>query len=341
MSKKAKRACITGAFGQDGSYLSEHLLEEGYEVMGLVHGDDARTNSRISETLTAHPNFTLCVGDLSDLDSFALQLDAFAPEEIYNLAAISDLKTAREHSELTMDINFHAVRNLVEHSTCTYPNVCIFQALSSRILTPDTEGAISEKSPLMEPQNAYDEAKRASYEEVVLSYRNKGFFVASGFLCNHESPRRGDRFVTGKIAQSVARIALGREDVLYVGNVLAKRDWSYAGDFARAMHAILSLEVSDDFVIGSGELHTVQNFIDVAFAVTNTKLTWEGTGVDTKAYDTNGKLRVAIDERFYQTDDNPVVSDTSKIREVTGWVPRVSFEELVTLMVQAELKKQR
>jgi GDPmannose 4,6-dehydratase len=341
MNKKTKRACITGAFGQDGSYLSEHLLEEGYQVMGLVHGDDVSINASISEKLTTHPNFTLCVGNFSDLHSFGPQLDAFGPDEIYNLAAISDLKTAREYPELTMDINFYAVRNLVEHSTSIFPNVRIFQALSSRILTPDTEGVISEKSPLMEPQNAYDEAKRASYEEVVLPYRNKGFFVASGFLCNHESPRRGDRFVTGKIAQSVARIAEGREDILHVGNVFAKRDWSYAGDFARAMHTVLNLESSDDFVIGSGQLHTVQNFIDLAFGVTDTKLTWEGSGVDTKAHDREGALRVAIDERFYQSDDNPVVSDTSKIREVTGWLPQVSFEELVTLMVQAELEKQR
>lgn len=339
MNTKCKRACITGAFGQDGSYLSEHLLREGYEVLGLVHGDDVDAQSAIFQLLTTHPHFTLCVGNLSDLNSFASKLDGFAPDEIYNLAAVSDLKTAREKPELTMEVNFHAVRNLVEHCTRINPEVRIFQALSSRILTPDTEGVIREESVLMEPQNAYDKAKRASYEEVVLPYRNKGFFIASGFLCNHESPRRGERFVTGKIAQSVARIAMGQEEVLYVGNVGAKRDWSYAGDFAVGMHAILSLEFADDFVIGSGELHTVQDFIETAFTVIDTQLTWEGSGVNTKAYDAKGNLRVVVDERFYQPDDNPVVSDTTKMREVTGWSPKVSFEELVTWMVEAELEK--
>lgn len=341
MNKKCKRACITGAFGQDGSYLSEHLLREGYEVLGLVHADDVSASGVIPQLLTAHPHFTLCVGSLSDLNSFASTFDVFAPDEIYNLAAISDLKTAREKPELTMEVNFHAVRNLAEHSTRINSEVRIFQALSSRILTPDTEGVIREDSVLMEPQNAYDKAKRASYEEVVLLYRDKGFFIASGFLCNHESPRRGERFVTGKIAHSVARIAAGKEEVLYVGNVGAKRDWSYAGDFAVAMHAILCLEAPDDFVIGSGELHTVQDFIDAAFRVIDIKLTWEGSGVDTKAYDTKGNLHIAVDERFYQPDDNPVVSDTTKIREVTGWSPKVSFEELVTRMVVAELEKLR
>lgn len=339
MNRKTKRACITGAFGQDGSYLSEHLLRQGYEVLGLVHGDDVHTQGAIFQLLTTHPHFTLCVGNLSDLNSFASKLDAFAPDEMYNIAAISDLKTAREHPERTMEVNFHAVRNLVEHSTRTNSEVRIFQALSSRILAPDMEGVIREDSVLMEPQNAYDKAKRASYEEVVLPYRNKGFFIASGFLCNHESPRRGERFVTGKIALSVARMYKGLDEKIEIGNIEAKRDWSFAGDVVRAMHATLQTQEPHDYVIGSGELHTVKEYIDQAFLVVGKQITWNGYGVDARGYDESGVLRVEVNPAFYQADDNFVVSDTSFLENTTPWKREVSFSQLVEMMVRAELTR--
>lgn len=337
MSIPSRRAFITGVFGQDGSYLAEYLLTEGYEVLGLAHAQDSA--QRIGKDSEEQRRFSVHVADLVDLESFKKELTSFSPDLIYNLAAVSDLKTAREYPERTMDSNFHAFRKLVECATSHNPKVRVFQALSSRILTPHGDGTITETSTLMEPQNAYDAAKRASYEQVILPYREKGFFVSSGFLCNHESPKRGNRFVTGKIAETIARISQGIEEMLLVGNVNAQRDWSYAGDFVRAMHAIMSLETSGDFVIGSEKLHTVREFIDAAFTAIHMPLTWSGEGIAACAHDDAGKLRIAVDAQYYQPDENPIVSNTEKLRLATGWAPTVSFEALVAMMVQAELRK--
>lgn len=336
MSIKSKRAFITGVYGQDGSYLAEYLISIGYVVSGLVCEDSVVPQD--FEVIDSG-RFTTCIGDFGNLNSYVDELASFVPDEIYNLAAISDLKTAREKPELTRQINFIGFRDLVEYATSMNPQVRIFQALSSRILIPDIQGIITENSILADPKNAYDEAKRKAYEEVVLPYRKKGFFVTSGFLCNHESPRREDRFVTGKIAGVVARISNGSNEVLEIGNIEAKRDWSFAGDIVRAMHATLQTVESHDYVIGSGELHTVKEFIELAFQAIEKKIIWEGEGVNTKGLDELNVVRVAINPEFYQSDDNPVVSRTEFLEKITMWKRDVSFNELVSMMVQAEFKK--
>lgn len=336
MSTRSKRAFVTGAYGQDGSYLTEHLLKEGYEVVGLIQDSDE--NAPMAKLLSARGGFRAVVGDLTKPDSYVAILRKFKPEEVYNLAAVSDLHTAERNPELTMAVNFTAVLELSGLVFSIDPKCRFFQALSSRILVPK-DGRIDEASALTEGTNLYDKAKLASYKEVVLKKRKEGFFIASGFLCNHESPRRGERFVTGRIAKEAVAVAKGKQNKIQVGNVEAKRDWSFAGDFAKAMQLILEAGEPDDFVIGSGETHSVREFIDLAFINLGKQLNWSGEGPKAKACDESGKVVVETSPEFYSPDDNPVCGDSKKLRLTTGWKPTVSFEELVRLMVRAELAK--
>jgi GDPmannose 4,6-dehydratase len=323
-------------YGQDGSYLAEYLLGLDYEVLGLVTEHEiSHPNARLFEGASG---ITLRIGDLMRPSSYTEALAAFAPDEVYNLAALSDLKAAAEDPVRTMQINAWALRDIAECVYAVRPDARIFQALSSRLLKPYPDGSIDEQSPWSDVQHPYDVAKLASYTDVVLPYRTQGHFIASGYLCNHESPRRGTRFVTGKIAEQVALISKGEAKTLYVGNVEAKRDWSFAGDFVRAMHAILAQEIPDDYVIGSSSLRTVKDFITEAFGAVDITLRWEGEALDTRAYDGEGILRVAVNPDLYVPDDNPVVSNTEKLKRETKWSPQYSFEMLVRTMVEASLE---
>ncbi len=331
----SKQAFITGAYGQDGSYLAEYLLSGGYEVVGLVHKNDTKTP--VAELLRKQKHFTEHIADLADVNTYADFLNDFAPDELYSIAAISDLKTALRDPEKTMSVNYEAVRDIVEIASSANTNVRIFQALSSRLLTPDEGGVIRETSVVSNSENPYDIAKRKSLEDVIIPKRKEGIFICGGYLCNHESPRRDERFVTGKIVKMVTDIKKGHTEKLAAGNVNAKRDWSFAGDTVRAMHATLQAETPDDYVIGSGELRSVRDFIDIAFSVIEMPLSWEGDGFDTKAFDEEGILRFEVSPEFYQEDDNPVVADITKITDKTDWKPEVSFEALVKMMVQKSI----
>ena len=336
MNTKSRRALITGIYGQDGSYLAEYLLEQGYLIYGIAQAEINDTTW--NRALHDHERVTIKVFDIRDAESMRSVIEVFAPDEIYNLAAVSDLKTAQERPEYTYDVNFIAFEGLVAAASQLNPNVRIFQALSSRILIPNELGVISEISSPGEPKNAYDRAKRDSYEQVVRVYRDKGFFVTSGFLCNHESPRRGERFVTGKIARGVAQIKQGILDHIEVGNVNALRDWSHAKDVVRAMHCIVSSSIPSDFVIGSGKLRSVRDFIDTAFHTINMPLVWSDDDIGVQAHDTDGVLRVCLNSAIFQKDDNPVVADTTKLTTKTLWQPQINFEELVSEMVRSEIE---
>lgn len=337
---EGKRAFITGVGGQDGLYLAEYLLGMGYQVLGLVSQSDNTDNSSPDlKKLQTNPGFSLCIGDICECTTYSDALCAFAPHEIYNLAAISDLKTAAAQPERAHAVNYRAFETLVECATTQNPAVRIFQALTSRILVPGKGGVIDEMSTLVEPRNAYEKSKRESFERVVLPYRQKGFFIASGFLCNHESPRRDSRFVTGKIVDFVARVARGTDAVLMLGNVEARRDWSFAGDIVRAMHAVLQVSKPDDYVMGSETLHSVREFIDVAFSCVDIQITWTGSGIDMRGVGEDGRVYVQVAPEYYQPDDNPVVSCTLKLKERTSWRPEVSFEQLVQMMVKEALNK--
>ncbi len=337
MNTSGKRAFITGLYGQDGSYLAEHLLSKGYEVLGLITESDTQHSN--AQLFRGVQGVSTHIGTLENLSTYRDVLAEYAPDEVYNLAALSDLTTAGENPERTMQINAWALRDVAEIVYAVGPDAHIFQALSSRMLTAHADGSIDEKSPFANGEHPYDVSKKISYDKVVLPYRAKGFYIASGFLCNHESPRRGNRFVTGKIVEQVVLIAKGKAETLSMGNVDAKRDWSYAGDFVRAMHAILALPEPSDFVIGSGAVKSVRDFVTEAFKAIDMELVWEGEGVDTKACDTSGNIRVMVDPAFYKADDNPVVSNTTKLEQATEWQRTVTFEELVQMMVEEELKK--
>lgn len=330
MNTKGKRAYITGVFGQDGSYLSEYLLSLGYEVLGLESGKPREAG--YIHALTTHPQFRYVTGDLGKREDYELVLNEFNPDEIYNFAAVSDLTAAANDPERTMRINFHAVDELVSTACSHNPAVRIFHALSSRILVPGEDGVIHESSPLTDGTNPYDVAKRKSYEEVVLKRRREGRFISSGFLCNHESPRRGSRFVTGKIVETLARIAHGEVAVLEVGNLESKRDWSFAGDFVRGMQASLQGDHSDDYVFGSGELHTVREFIEHTAQEFDMSLTWKGVGTDEEGW-VGEQLIVRVNEAFYRPHDVSPVANITKLRAL-GYAPQVSFEELVRLMAR-------
>ncbi len=329
MSTKAKRAFITGVFGQDGSYLAEHLLHEGYEVLGLESG--MGEDKPYIRALREHPQFSIVVGDLIQQATYESSLFAFMPDEIYNFAAVSDLGAAVKDPERTRALNYEAFDTLARTVFARIPSVRIFQALSSRILVPDEQGCISETSSRTDSENPYDIAKRMSYEQTVLPLRTEGCFIASGFLCNHESPRRGTRFVTGKIADTLARIQQGSDEVLEVGNLESKRDWSFAGDFVRGMHAALMRDVSDDYVFGSGELHTVREFIALSCRALNLALDWSGEGKEEVGL-INERELIRINEAFYRPHDVSPVSCSTRLTDATGYTPAYRFDDLVTLM---------
>jgi GDPmannose 4,6-dehydratase len=331
MSTKDKRAFITGIFGQDGSYLAEHLLSLGYEILGLE--SSLRNDASHIRALRDHSHVEVIQGDFGEKETYREALRHFVPSEVYNFAAVSDLGAAVKDPERTMRINYGAFDALARTSILSNPHVRIFQALSSRILVPDQNGIISETSPLSDSDNPYDVAKRKSFEETVLPLRREGHFVASGFLCNHESPRRGTRFVTGKIVDALARIARGEETVLEVGNLESQRDWSFAGDFVRGMHAALQAETPDDYVFGSGELHTVREFIEEATKTLTIPLTWKGEGVSAVGM-SGDRIIVRSNEAFYRPHDVSPKAEITKLREKIGYTPHVSFTELVRLMAK-------
>jgi GDPmannose 4,6-dehydratase len=335
MNTTGRRAVITGVYGQDGSYLAELLLRKGYEVRGIVRAEEC--DHPIGGLLRENELFSTSFLDITDTEALMGVVRPFQPDEVYNLAAVSDLKTAEEKPGLTYDINFRAFHVSAHIMYDADPSVRIFQALSSRILVPNERGVITEHSILKEGENMYDKAKRDSYGKTILPLRKKGCFISSGFLCNHESPRRGERFVTGKIAKTVARIARGEVEFLEIGNVEALRDWSHAEDVVSGIHAILGADEPGDYIIGSGELHSVREFINEAFRVVGMSLIWSGAGTEATARDESGKLRVQVNPTFFRPDDNPVVSDTARLEERTDWRRKYSFSELVHSMVEAEL----
>lgn len=333
--KNSKRAFITGICGQDGSYLAEYLLREGYEVMGLHREEDAHALAQIK--FENEEKLYLCRGDITDVSSYEKSLKEFAPDELYNLAAVSDLHTAQAHPDHTLDVNVFAFKKLISALYENHPETHVFHALSSRILVPDNSGVISESSVLSKSSHPYDVSKMQSLTDIIIPYRKNNFFISGGYLCNHESPRRGTKFVSGKIAKTVANIHLGREEMLQVGNLDAKRDWSFAGDVVVAMQKILQLESPGDFVIGSGKLHSVKDFVTEAFLVVGKTIAWEGEGISMRGYDESGALRVMVMPELYREDDNPVVADVSYLKMKTGWDQKVSFTDLVNMMVRSNL----
>jgi len=313
-------ALITGITGQDGSYLAELLLLKGYRVIGVARRSSTVTYERIEHLLD---NITVVQGDLHDQGSLLALLEEYEPTEVYNLAAQSFVPTSWNQPALTGEITALGVTRILEAIRFVNPKIRFYQASSSEMFGKVVEVPQRETTAFY-PRSPYGVAKVYGHW-ITVNYRESfNLFAASGILFNHESPRRGLEFVTRKISEGVARIKLGYAKELRLGNLESQRDWGFAGDYVEAMWLMLQHDKPDNFVVGMGETHSVREFCEIAFA---------HVGLDYNDY-------VVQDERFYRPAEvDLLISDPSKARSILGWEPSVEFNELVTMMVDSDIKR--
>lgn len=337
-----KRALITGVTGQDGSYLAELLLEKGYEVYGMIRRSSVDYRERIAH-LEGKPNFHLKFGDLGDSISLVKLIGEVRPDEIYNLAAQSHVQVSFDVPEFTADIDATGVLRVLEAvRVCGLEKTCrIYQASTSELYGKVEEVPQRETTPF-HPYSPYAVAKQYGYW-IVKEYREAyDMFCCSGILFNHESERRGETFVTRKITLAAARIAQGKQDKLYLGNLDSLRDWGYAKDYVECMWLILQNEKPEDFVIATGVQHSVREFATLAFHYAGIEVEWQGEGLNEKGINkANGQIIVEVSPDFYRpTDVVNLWGDPTKAKTELGWNPmKTSFEELVELMTKHDMEK--
>ena len=337
-----KKALITGVTGQDGSYLSEFLLAKGYEVHGVIRRSSVDFRERIAH-LEGHADFHLHYADLSDSMSVMQVMGKVRPDEVYNLAAQSHVQVSFDSPEYTADIDAVGVLRLLEAiRLCGLTDSCRFyQASTSELYGKVEEVPQNEETPF-HPYSPYAVAKLYGFW-IVKEYREAyGMYACSGILFNHESERRGETFVTRKITLAAARIAQGKQEKLYLGNLSSLRDWGYAPDYVECMWLILQQKQPSDYVIATGEQHSVREFATIAFRHVGIDLRWEGDGAEEKGIDkATGKVVVEVSPDFYRpTDVINLLGDPSKARHELGWNPsKTPFEELVKKMVDADMAK--
>jgi len=322
-----KRALITGITGQDGLYLSELLLSKGYEVYGLIRGQNNPKLDLVRETV---PDVKLLTGDITDLSSLIRAFAESQPEEVYNLGAISFVAYSWENARLTSDVTGIGVLNMLE-ATRLYAGkdlskVRFYQASSSEMFGK-VQDVPQRESTLLWPRSPYGVAKVYGHYMTINYRESYGMHASSGILFNHESPRRGPEFVTRKVTQAVARISLGLQQDLSLGNLDAKRDWGFAGDYVDAMWRMLQQDEADDYVVATGETHSIRELLEIAFA---------HVGID----DWEGK--VLQDPRFFRPAEvDLLIGDPAKAKEKLGWMPQVGFQDLVRMMVDNDLAQQK
>ena len=337
-----KRAIITGVTGQDGSYLAEFLLKKGYEVHGTIRRSSTDFRERIAH-LEGTPNFHLHYADLSDSLSIVKVISRVRPDEIYNLAAQSHVQVSFDEPEFTANVDAIGPLRILEAVRIAglEKTTRIYQASTSELYGKVEEVPQNEATPF-HPYSPYAVAKLYGFW-IVKEYREAyGMYCCSGILFNHESERRGETFVTRKITLAAARIAQGKQKKLYLGNLSSKRDWGYAPDYVECMWLILQQEKPDDYVIATGEQHTVREFVTLAFSKVGIPIRWEGEGESEKGIDTRtGEVIVEVSEDFYRpTDVVNLLGDPYKAKEKLGWNPTsTSFDELVEKMVNSDMRK--
>jgi len=339
-----KKALITGVTGQDGAYLAQFLLQKGYEVHGVKRRASLFNTERIDH-LYQDPHekdrrFILHHGDMTDSSSLLRIVQAVVPDEIYNLAAQSHVGVSFEEPEYTANSDalgalrvLEAIRILgLEKKTRFY------QASTSELFGLVRETPQKETTPFY-PRSPYGVAKLYAYW-ITVNYREAyGMYACNGILFNHESPVRGETFVTRKITRALARIKLGLQDCLYIGNLGSKRDWGHAKDYVEMQWLMLQQKEPDDFVIATGEQHSVREFIEAAASEVGIRIAWKGSGKDEKGLDASGRTIVAVDPRYFRpTEVDSLLGDASKAREKLGWVPKIRFAELVKEMMREDLK---
>jgi GDPmannose 4,6-dehydratase len=322
-----KRALITGITGQDGLYLAELLLGKGYEVYGLVRGQN---NPKLPLLEAELPDVRVLTGDLLDLSSLMRALGAAQPTEVYNLGAISFVAYSWENAHLTTDVTAKGVLNMLEatrlYAGADIGKVRFYQASSSEMFGKVQQVPQTEET-LLWPRSPYGVAKVFGHYMTINYRESYGMHASSGILFNHESPRRGPEFVTRKVTRAVARIALGLQDSVALGNLDAKRDWGFAGDYVKAMWMMLQQEAGDDYVVATGHTHSIRELLDVAF---------HHVGIS------DWDKHVLQDPRFFRPAEvDLLVGDPTKARSVLGWEPEVGFEQLVRMMVDHDLAEQK
>jgi GDPmannose 4,6-dehydratase len=336
-----KKALITGITGQDGSYLTELLLEKGYEVYGIIRRSSSFNTGRI-EHLYQDPHeenlrLRLLYGDLNDASSLNRILKTVRPDEIYNLGAQSHVKVSFEIPEYTAEISGLGTIRLLEAMRELNLDCRFYQASSSELYGKALETPQNEKTPFY-PRSPYGAAKAYSFY-ITRNYREAyGIYAVNGILFNHESPRRGETFVTRKITRGIARIKAGLDNKLYLGNLDAYRDWGYAGDYVEAMWRMLQADEADDYVIATGETHSVREFCELAFKYAGLPIKWRGKGNDEVGIGPDGQVLVEKDPRYYRPSEvDNLLGDATKAKERLGWTVQVGFDELVRMMVKADL----
>lgn len=337
-----RRALVTGITGQDGSYLSELLLGKGYEVWGIIRRSSSFNTGRIDH-IYQDPHekdvrLHLCYGDLNDASSINRILKMVRPDEVYNLGAQSHVKVSFEVPEYTAEVTGVGAVRVLEAMRELGLEARFYQASSSELFGKVLETPQKETTPFY-PRSPYAAAKAYAFY-ITRNYRESyGMFAVNGILFNHESPRRGATFVTRKITRAVARIKAGKQDRLYLGNLDARRDWGFAGDYVAAMWRMLQADEPDDFVIATGETHSVREFCELAFAEVDLPIHFEGEGVEERGRGPDGRVLVEVDPVYFRpTEVDLLLGDASKAREKLGWKPTVDFRQLVQMMVQHDLR---
>lgn len=334
-----KVAMITGVTGQDGSYLAELLLSKGYIVYGLVRRVSQPTLGRsLINHLIDNDKFHLINGDLADQNSIDNAVSTAQPEEFYNLGAMSFVPESWRSPMMTADITGLGALRCLEAIRKHAPKCKFYQAGSSEQYGKVRHVPQTEETPF-HPRSPYGCAKVFAFE-ITRNYRESyDMFACTGILFNHESPRRGLEFVTRKVTMTVARIAHGFDQCLWIGNVEAKRDWGFAGDYVEMQWRMLQQEKPEDFVVATGRTHSVRDMISLAFSHVGMTLTWSGEGVDTIATDQNGEVRVRTNPKFFRPAEvDLLIGDASLSEKELGWVPETSFEQLVAMMVDSDMK---
>ena len=327
-----KKALITGVSGQDGSYLSEFLLGKDYEVHGIIRRSSLINTHRVDSIFESNENFKLYYGDLTDSTNLIRLIKDIEPDEIYNLGAQSHVKVSFETPEYTANSDAIGTLRVLEAIRILgmEEKVRFYQASTSEMFGKVQEVPQKETTPFY-PRSPYGVAKLYAHW-ITKNYREAyGLHASSGILFNHESPRRGETFVTRKITRGLSKISVGLQDCLYLGNLNAKRDWGHAKDFVKAMWLMLQQDEPDDYVIATGEQYSVRDFVDEAAPIFGMKIEWRGEGKDEFGYDlSTGKTVIRVSDRYFRPAEvESLLGDATKAKEVLGWKPEITFKELV------------
>lgn len=333
-----KKALVTGVTGQDGAYLSRLLIAEGYEVYGMVRRSSSENFWRLEE-LGVEKQVRIVEGDLLDGGSLLRLVRDIHPDEVYNLAAQSFVGTSFKQPVLTTQVNALGPLHMLEAIRDTDTSIRFYQASTSEMFGKVVETPQKESTPFY-PRSPYGAAKLCAHWMTVNYRESYDMFACSGILFNHESPLRGIEFVTRKITDAVARIKAGKQDKLSLGNLDAQRDWGHAEDYVRAMWLMLQQQAPEDYVVATGETHSVRSFVEAAFAAAGMSVNWQGSGVDEKGIDASGKVVVDVCPEFFRPSEvDFLLGDPSRAKSSLGWQPEHSLGSMVTDMVAADMRR--